>query len=1041
MSRIKNALLAAGLMIAAGQAPAEDIDLFMGLQDAEGGGQPNVLIVIDNTANWNTAFSAEMSALAATISGLDPDKYRIGFMMYSETGGLNGNTDGGYLRAGIRMMDETTKGLYENLVRSFDVLGDKSNNGKLGLAMSEVQRYFDGAAAYGGIKVKRDYAGNAIHRLDASNAIYLLAGNAFNGPTASTYEAPSDVGGCDKSYVIFLSNGKSNSNNHDNSTAEGHLAAVGGNTTRISLSPSGFERDVADEWARYLGNRSENPVTTFVIDVVPTVRGQYSDDYKALLESIAGQGHGSYFNVGSAGAPDLGEKLQDTLNEIFGEIAAVNSVFASAALPVSVNTQGSYHNQVYIGMFRPDRDANPRWSGNLKEYQIDVDEEAELRLADRNGNYAINPITGFITPCAESYWTPRAVDAYWAFKQDLFVDSCPSVPGSAASNSPDGQHVEKGAAGFRLRALAPAARVVKTCNGACGGLADFDTANANITAASLGVSAGDRADLINWARGTDLDDEDGDGDIYEMRPSVHGSILHSRPLAVDYGEAGIAVYYGGEDGMFHAVEGGKASDNGDELWTFVAPEHYGKLSRLRTNEPRLVFPAPEPGTAGRMDHFFDGPVGGYRTDEPRVWIYATMRRGGRRIYAFDVTNPISPALLWRLGCPLVGDDTGCDPAFTGIGQTWSAPMVFKTSAYVDDQNAAKPAAIFGGGYDDCEDYEPNRCVTPKGNHVYVIDTEHGTLIRRFDTLRSVAADVAVIDMDDDKLADTAYAVDTGGNVYRIDMGNDLPTPADWSITRIAALGCDDPDCGGVPNAANMLNRKFLYGPEIVVTNEYNVVLVGTGDREHPLDTNQAIQVDNAFFMIKDRPNEAAWLPSEHTNCGGQDLICLASLTEIAPDAPGPDIAVLNASKGWYLAFGTNAEVDGHTIVHDAEQVVTGSVVVGGILYFSTHTPTANTQELCGPNLGTARAYAVNFLTAASPTGDGVRFTEMVGGGLPPSPLAGMVEIDDNIYPFIVGGRQFDEGKVSSPQEAGNPGINVAGVKTRSHWYIEPPEEQ
>ena len=50
----------------------------------------------------------------------------------------------------------------------------------------------------------------------------------------------------------------------------------------------------------------------------------------------------------------------------------MNSVFASASLPVSVNTQGTFLNQVYIGVFRPDADALPRWPGNLKQYKLGI---------------------------------------------------------------------------------------------------------------------------------------------------------------------------------------------------------------------------------------------------------------------------------------------------------------------------------------------------------------------------------------------------------------------------------------------------------------------------------------------------------------------------------------------------------------------------------------------------------------------------------------------------------------------------------------------
>jgi hypothetical protein len=74
-----------------------------------------------------------------------------------------------------------------------------------------------------------------------------------------------------------------------------------------------MQSEIADEWSRYLSNRTSAPVITYVIDVVPTVSGQYSDDYKALLQSMAFQGQGKYFNVGSAGASDVGDKIREAL--------------------------------------------------------------------------------------------------------------------------------------------------------------------------------------------------------------------------------------------------------------------------------------------------------------------------------------------------------------------------------------------------------------------------------------------------------------------------------------------------------------------------------------------------------------------------------------------------------------------------------------------------------------------------------------------------------------------------------------------------------
>ena len=462
--------LAITLLAATAAATAEDIDLFMGVPPPTNAELPNVLIVIDNTANWNTAFAAEMAALASTVSGLEAGKIRLGFMMYSESGGANKNPDGAYVRAGVRTMTETNKGLYEDLVKSFHDTDDKSNNGKLGLTMSEVERYFSGKTAYAGAnKVKRDYSNNEVKGYPASNAVYALPGNALASASATTYQSPV-ASVCQKNFVIFLSNGKSNSNNSDNTTAASHLSALGGSTETISLTPSGMQSEVADEWSRYLSNRTSAPVITYVIDVVPTVSGQYSDDYKALLQSMAFQGQGKYFNVGSAGASDVGDRIREALEQIFTEIQAVNSVFASASLPVSVNTQGTYLNQVFIGMFRPDPKAAPRWKGNLKQYKFLASVQGSgygLDLVDADEKPAINPNTGFITQCARSFWTPTTLDSYWDFTNSDAEGSCTAISGSKWSNSPDGEVVEKGAAGYMLRAISPAARVVKTCSG-CG---------------------------------------------------------------------------------------------------------------------------------------------------------------------------------------------------------------------------------------------------------------------------------------------------------------------------------------------------------------------------------------------------------------------------------------------------------------------------------------------------------------------------------------------------------------------------------------------
>jgi hypothetical protein len=59
------------------------------------------------------------------------------------------------------------------------------------------------------------------------------------------------------------------------------------------------------------------------------------------MKSMANVGGGSYYD-----ATDIGQ-LVDAIGSILTEIQGTPSVFISASLPISVNTQGTYLNQVF----------------------------------------------------------------------------------------------------------------------------------------------------------------------------------------------------------------------------------------------------------------------------------------------------------------------------------------------------------------------------------------------------------------------------------------------------------------------------------------------------------------------------------------------------------------------------------------------------------------------------------------------------------------------------------------------------------------------
>jgi len=1050
MKRLLSTGLSA-LAVLACHTPAvgEDIDLFVQPPGVVAG-MPNVLILLDNTANWNTAFTNEIAALVTTVNGLavNPDntaKFRVGLMLFTETGNPNNNVDGGYVRAAVRNMTggaDGNKAKYMALLNSLDKLGDKSNGGKAGRTMAEAYQYYSGLAPYSGnSKVKTDYTSN-VSGTAQSNAIYALPGNALGSFAGTPYASPIVDGSCAGNYIIYISNGAVQDNTSDNNTATSQLTTaataegITGATTAIPISPSGSQSNVADEWARFM-KKSSKAITTYTVDVDKVTTGQ-GPGWTALLKSMAGVSGGKYFDVSSGNG---GAQVAEALGKIFSEIQAVNSVFASVSLPVSVNTQGTYLNQVYIGMFRPDKDGMPRWAGNLKQYKL-AKVGAQLKTVDADGAQAINPGTGFITECARSYWTPTSADTYWTFRPQ---GGCTiGATNYDNSNYPDGRVVEKGAQAYVLRS--DVNRTIKTCSSvfaSCTTLTDFDT---SISPTVFGLAAANTAErnaLVNWATGQDVDNEDNDAvTTAEMRPSAHGDVVHSRPIAIDFRAAAadpakVVVFYGGNDGVLRAINGNRSTNiggvggvaAGKEMWAFTPPEFHGQVKRLRDNSTQINFqgnptvaPTPLPKPYG-----MDGAIAAYNNS----WLYVGMRRGGRVLYSFDISGfsaatPTAPTLKWKKGCPNLGNDTDCSAGFGDLGQTWSSPVLMKVGGYnVSGAGTEKPIVIMGGGYDTCEDLDVpiDACRTSgKGNGVYLLDANTGDLLTVFPTARPVVGDVFVIRDPATGLAKWAYVADLGGNVYRISGGSpNLPfnvtPPVGWNITRIASLGC-------ATQAPCASSRKFMFTPDVVEKDGTYYLMLGSGDREKPLDVwADTYAKSNYFFMLKDKPSEADWLDGTcDTGAAAPNdkVICLTSLTGITT-ADNPDANALATSKGWYLGLTAH------------EQVVTSAITVFGNVTFSTHTPTVPVVGACTSNLGIARVYNVRYLNAAPKPGTNNRSAVVSGGGLPPSPVAGKVTLDDGAtYPFIIGADP------TSSLEGSLPTAPSTGTQPKSltYWYIE-----
>jgi len=995
-------------------AMADDIDIFIGA--AGRADAPNIMVLLDNGPNWSrqsqgwdsgqTQGKSETNALSNvlnTVTTTNPAYIGLALLTDNAGAATNGTSKidgGGYIRFGARdMSDATNRTALQNIL---GYIGNNvtSNTEKVGgmknkeesAGLYELYKYFSGLAPFSGAYIPGSSYPN-VNADDAANrATYSAYGQGLRSGFAinnGLYQSPiNSANPCAKNFIVYIVNNANNAGSLGLQTYQPSVASAG-----ADLPPVGSYNAWTDEWALFLRNMGavtpsggNGSIITYVIDVY---HDQNNAAYSTFLMNVAKEGGGTYLHAD--GQVDIETKLKLILAEIQG----VNSTFASASLPVNTTNRSQDKNQVFIPMFRPDATTAPRWMGNLKQYQL-INYGSSVELGDSSSppQLAVNPLTGYPTDCAVSYWTTDS-QQYWAnVTEDISPKgNCTTNPTAQFSDAPDGPFVEKGGVAEVIRkGNAPAttnATPTWTVN------RNIYTQSGSSLVAFTASSSQLSQTLVNFIVGYDVNHENGNGSTTDTRPSLHGDAIHSRPLPIDYGgTTGVTAFYGSNDGMLRAVD----SATGAERWAFIAPEFFGKLQRLMDNSPLINYPTTPAGvtpTPIPKDYFFDGSIGVYQSiNNSKVWIYPTMRRGGRMLYALDVTNPASPVFKWKAGCPDLTDDKLCvapvsGDDFTGIGQTWSIPKVVPTIL-----GSSSPVLIIGGGYDGCEDANTATpsCSTPKGAIVYILDANTGAIIRSFPTLRSVVADVALAAVATSGIVDHAYVADTGGNIYRIDFAAD---PKNWVMNRIAYT--------------NGAGRKFLFAPAVLPAPGGKVYLaLGSGDREHPLQMQYPFaNVLNRFYVYLD---DTSSISASATNLDDTNLMndfttgTSCSVTGVLPGS---------STKGWFMNLNQYGQ---------GEQTVTSALIAAGMVTFSTNRPIPPQAGSCSTMLGQARGYWVNLFNASGAIGvtgscGGDRSGTFVGGGLPPSPMFGTVPVDGQPTSVILGAVQRDGGASSpiSPQ--------------------------
>jgi type IV pilus assembly protein PilY1 len=230
-------------------------------------------------------------------------------------------------------------------------------------------------------------------------------------------------------------------------------------------------------------------------------------------------------------------------------------------------------------------------------------------------------------------------------------------------------------------------------------------------------------------------------------------------------------------------------------------------------------------------------------------------------------------------------------------------------------------------------------------------------------------------------------------LYRIDTETALGEardPSNWAITKIAAL---NDGAGGLTGT-----RKVFFAADAVLTRNYTAVLLGTGDREKPLTTVS----NDRFFLIKD-PKVGKGEPSSFT-----------PFTEAL-------LAPVNSSN----TAGYDTEGCAFSLAANGEKVINQPITFGGITYFSTNRPLPPESGSCSRSQN--RAYQMP-LVCRNP-----KYNNLVGDGLPPSPVVGYVDVGrGKLVPFVIGGPNDKNSAI----EAARANILIPAKRKRTYWFLE-----
>jgi hypothetical protein len=501
--------------------------------------------------------------------------------------------------------------------------------------------------------------------------------------------------------------------------------------------------------------------------------------------------------------------------------------------------------------------------------------------------------------------------------------------------------------------------------------------------------------LVNYLRGDRSNELPVIGGTFRQRASVMGAVVHSRPLYVA-DDDNPTVFVGANDGMLHAINA--AEGGGQERWAYIPSMLLPRMQRLAA-EPYV------------HTYMVDGQinVGLINSGAQRVLVGA-LGAGGKGLYALNITDSaglaaadedaVASKVMWEITPTAVNYAAPTTAgAYSNLGYTYGTVSITKVRV----GGAIVDAVIIGNGYNDGGDY---------GAYLYVINASTGQLIKRFKggdgSLASPngLSTPAAIDSDRDGVADTAYAGDLNGTMWKFNLTIDMtdPTTVATSGAGVTALLVTSPAQAitSTPGVAIHPNGGYM-------------VTFGTG--KALVDADLTDTTVHYVYGVWDRPTGVA---------PDNDTLLVQTLGERAYVAGGVTTRVrriisnqtpnwangVGNHKGWQVALRMRL-ADG-TDGPGGERVLgEGSFIENGRFYFTATNPAVTTR--------------ITGTDTYVPGENWLMELDYVTGGTTNQPfldLSGDIQLDDADRIKYIASDTIPTGKVVGDPILGTDGIPV-----------------